>query len=161
MTTTPEKNKDPETILSQSIPQFLSHWKTAGLATVNADNQPLACNIMFVPDDNLNLYWISGTQSAHSLAIDHNPHVALSIYAHVDSALQNHGLQLQGTASLITDQGKYKTILDIYAKKFAMPLARPLIKQAMKTQPFYQFKPTWLRWIDNRVKFGFKLEHAF
>ncbi|MCG8523502.1 MAG: pyridoxamine 5'-phosphate oxidase family protein, partial [Pseudomonadales bacterium] len=134
---------------------------TGSLATIAEDGSPLVCNIMYVHDENLNLYFVSGTQSAHSQAVERDSRSAITIYAHVDSALKNHGLQIRGTTRLITNEDEYKTILNIYTKKMAQPLVRPIIKQLMKTQPFYAFTPTWIRFCDSRMKFGFKEEHTF
>ncbi|WP_200761109.1 pyridoxamine 5'-phosphate oxidase family protein [Poriferisphaera corsica] len=159
MSLTTTNSIDPA--LKTKITDFLAAWKTGSLATLTPDGSPQSCNIMYVHDDDLNLYWISGTQSAHSVAIESDPRSAITIYAHVNSALKNHGLQIRGTSRLITDADEYKTVLNLYAKKMAQPLARPIIKQLMKTQPFYAFTPTWIRFCDSRVKFGFKEEHTF
>ena len=147
--------------LKTKIADFLATWKTGSLATIAEDGAPQSCNIMYVHDDALNLYWVSGTQSSHSMAIESDPRCSITIYAHVKSSLKNHGLQIRGEARLVTDEDEYKTILNLYAKKMAQPLVRPIIKQLMKSQPFYAFTPTWIRFCDSRVKFGFKEEHTF
>ncbi|QQE11857.1 pyridoxamine 5'-phosphate oxidase family protein [Planctomycetota bacterium] len=150
---------DPK--LKTKILDFLATWKTGSLATLTENGAPQSCNIMYVHDQDLNLYFVSGTQSAHSQAVERDPRSAITIYAHVNSALKNHGLQIQGTTRLVSDEEEYKTVLNLYAKKMAQPLVRPIIKQLMKTQPFYAFTPTWIRFCDSRVKFGFKEEHTF
>ena len=57
------------------------------------------------------------------------------------------------------DDDQLEDIYKRYAAKFPF-VSGPPYDKAMKLQLFYCFKPTWLRWIDNRKGFGWKVEQT-
>lgn len=141
----------------QQIETFLATCKTASLATVDVHGKPCAANIQYVHDNQWRLYWVSSMSSAHSVNVDRaKPQAAVTIYAHQDSPEKIHGLQLCGVATLL-DGGKIDDAYKLYAAKYPF-ITGPPYDEAMKLQQFYCFTPTWLRWIDNRKGFGWKVE---
>lgn len=148
----------PELSVDQQIETFLATCKTASLATVDAHGQPCNANIQYVSDSAYRLYWVSSMSSAHSLNLAAKPKAAVTIYAHQDQPDLIHGLQLGGTAVMIQEdqlEDTYKR----YTAKYPF-VTDPPFDKAMKLQQFYCFTPTWLRWIDNRKEFGWKVEKA-
>ncbi len=142
--------------IDQQIATFLAVCRTASLATVDADGSPFAANIQFAADDAWRLYWVSAEASAHSRNLLAEPQVAVAIYAHQDEPEQIHGLQMRGRAEVL-DGGKVADAFKLYASKYPF-VTGPPYDQAMKMQFFYRFTPSWLRWIDNRRGFGWKIE---
>lgn len=147
-----------ELAVDQQVETFLATCKTASLATVDEHANPFAANIQYVHDKHWRLYWVSSMSSTHSVNIEHKHDAAVTIYAHQDDPEKIHGLQMRGTAVML--EGKllgdaYK----LYAGKYPFVTGPPYDK-AMKLQLFYRFTPTWLRWIDNRKGFGWKVERA-
>lgn len=142
--------------VDQQIETFLATCKTASLATVDMHGNPFAANIQYAHDNHWRLYWVSSMSSAHSLNLDHKRDAAITIYAHQDSPEKIHGLQLRGRAKML-DGGRLDEAYKLYAGKYPFVTGPPYDK-AMKLQLFYCFTPTWLRWIDNRKGFGWKVE---
>lgn len=146
----------PKFSIDQEIETFLALCKTASLATVDAQGVPFAANIQYTHDRAWRLYWVSSSSSAHSVNLGAKPQVAFSIYAHADSPEMIHGLQLRGNATLIEADLRDEAY-KLYAEKYPFVTGPPYDK-AMRVQQFYCFTPTWLRWIDNRKGFGWKVE---
>lgn len=148
-----------ETRADQQIVAFLAGCTTASLATVGMDNSPFAANVQFVSDDAGCLYWVSSVSSAHSVNLAANPQAAVTIYAHADSPESIHGLQLRGEA-VVLDGENAEQALALYTEKYPFT-ADPPYRDAVLSQRFYRFTPSWLRWIDNRRGFGWKREIDF
>ena len=148
----------PDLSIDQQIETFLATCKTASLATVDAHGNPCAANIQYVHDASFRLYWVSSMSSAHSVNVGAKPQAAVTIYAHQDQPESIHGLQLRGVGSML-DSSELEDAYKLYAAKYPFVTGPPYDK-AMKLQLFYRFTPTWLRWIDNRRGFGWKVEKA-
>ena len=142
--------------VDQQIETFLATCKTASLATVDSHGNPCAANIQYVHDSHWRLYWVSSMSSAHSVNLEQKHEAAVTIYAHQDEPEKIHGLQLRGVASMLESDG-LEDAYALYAAKYPF-VSGPPYDKAMKLQLFYRFTPTWLRWIDNRKGFGWKVE---
>lgn len=144
----------------QEIELFLATCRTASLATVDDNGQPHAANIQYAHSANWRLHWISSPTSAHSQHLAANPRAAVTIYAHQDTPELIHGLQLRGRVDHIIsrDQPDWDRVWDVYTAKFPFVNSVPKMRAAAENQYFYVFRPTWLRWIDNRKGFGWKIE---
>jgi len=140
------------------VTAFLGTWRTMSLATVDAQGHAHAANIQFVPDDALNLYFVSGLASAHSQHIVLDPIVAATIYAHTDEHTQIHGVQLHGRCAQVSDEAEKAKAWDLYVDRFDFIQGNAMFEKHLRSEPFFKVTPTWLRWIDNRRSFGFKME---
>ena len=58
--------------------EYFTTCKLMQLATIS-DGNPWICNVYFVIDDDLNIYWTSAKGRQHSVEIMANPKVAVSI----------------------------------------------------------------------------------
>ena len=149
---------EPIDILREAA-ALLAECRTASLATVDEQDRPHAANIQYVHDDRLRLYFVSSEDAAHSRHIETNPTVALTVYHHDDQDPANiHGLQLHGRAQPITDQAERRRVLALYTARFPFITTDPALRAAVEMQTFYRFTPTWVRLIDNRRGFGWKVE---
>ncbi|MEM1446947.1 MAG: pyridoxamine 5'-phosphate oxidase family protein [Planctomycetota bacterium] len=142
----------------QEVSLFLATCRTATLATVDTDGGPCAANVQYVHDTDFRLFWVSSPESMHSVNLQHEPRVAITVYAHDDRAENIHGLQMRGVAGVVEAGEPTQSAFDLYTDKFAFIAANPQLRAAVEKQRFYEFTPTWLRWIDNRVRFGHKVE---
>ncbi|MEO1235346.1 MAG: pyridoxamine 5'-phosphate oxidase family protein [Planctomycetota bacterium] len=151
---------DPSLAVDQEIELFLATCRTASLATVDADGQPHAANIQYVHADGWCLHWVSSPSSAHSQHLGANPRAAITVYAHLDAPDTIHGLQLHGEVDLVIAHGQaqWHDVWDRYTAKYAFINSLPQLRAAAEKQRFYRFRPTWMRWIDNRRGFGWKVE---
>ncbi|MEX0775946.1 MAG: pyridoxamine 5'-phosphate oxidase family protein [Phycisphaeraceae bacterium] len=151
---------EPE--IRDEVARFLGDARVAGLATVDDAGLPHAANLWYASDADWRLYWVSNPASAHSRHLVGRPGVALTIYAHTDQALQLHGLQIQGAArALAPGTAEARHALATYARKYPLIAASALFKQRISGERFYEVTPRWLRWIDNRRGFGFKVDTVF
>lgn len=140
--------------LEAAIRPFLAEVSTMSLATVDPGGRPHACNLYFAPDDGLDLLFVSDRLSQHSLHIAERPDVAGTVYAPVKMWQQIRGVQLHGTCSPI-DPGEWAMVWMNYLKKFPHITE---VEQLIRSQQFYRIKVSWYRWINNAVKFGYKVE---
>lgn len=147
---------DPE--LLSTILAFCGQWFTASLSTVDDDGKPHGANVQVAADRAVNLYFISSPNSAHSRHIAARGDAALTIYAHTVSPAEIHGVQMHGRCAAITDSGEYATALAVYLKQFPFIERDDALLARVQAEQLFRFSPSWLRWIDNRVKFGFKKE---
>jgi uncharacterized protein YhbP (UPF0306 family) len=141
---------------------LLAECRTASIATVDGIGQPHAANIQYVHDDQLHLYFVSSEDAAHSRHIAVNPAIALTVYHPNDQAPANiHGLQLHGRAKALSNDTECSRALARYNDRFPFIAQDPALRAAVEKQTFYCITPTWLRLIDNRRGFGWKVEYDF
>ncbi len=144
----------------QEVSLFLATCRTATLATVDEAGAPAAANVQYAHDGDFRVVWVSSPTSRHSVNLHAEPRAALTVYAHDDRAENIHGLQLRGHARLVDPGEATQEAFDLYTAKFAFIAASPQLRAAVERQRFYVFTPNWLRWIDNRVGFGHKVERT-
>ena len=144
----------------REIDLFLETCRTASLATVGVEGQPHAANVQYAHDAAWCLYWISSPASLHSQHLKTNPRSAVTVYAHQDVPELIHGLQLHGEVDLVIAHGEaeWNRVWERYTAKFEFVNALPQMRAEAEKQMFYRFRPTWMRWIDNRKGFGWKVE---
>jgi hypothetical protein len=141
-----------------TIRTFLESQSTLALATIDANGNPQIAPLFYVSDDTLNLYWLSSSTSRHSVNLVEREQVAATIYAEAWHWTEIRGLQIEGTAHLITDDALRQDILTRYCQKFDLPSGFEAI---IVDSTLYVLKPAWVRWLDNGVRFGYKSEIQF
>lgn len=134
--------------------KFLAKTATMTLATVDEAGMPHAASVNFMADDDLNLYWLSKTDSAHSLHLAARPRIAAAIYAPFRLPVGIRGLQLHGRAEQMPAD-RFDPLWSLFCKRFIYAIP---FKARAQSERFYRLTPDWLRWIDNSVRFGFKVE---
>lgn len=150
------ENPADESALTKAT-AFLKTVRTASLATTDSSALPHAANIQFLSDDDCHLYFLSSEKSQHARHIALQQRIALSAYDHDDRPHMIRGVQLHGRCMAIVSHAKRESVMGAYCGKFPIA-ADPSFTQIVRRQTLYEITPTWLRWIDNRVQFGFKLE---
>lgn len=144
--------------LATVVRDFLDEVPTVSLATVAADGRPHAANLNFVSDDNLCLTFLSRPTSAHARHIGRQPLVAVTAYAPFTCAAEIRGVQIHGACALLPASDFDATWATFCAKH---PDAVGFEEMVRREERFYRVRPSWLRWIDNGVQFGFKAETAW
>ena len=145
-----------ELALDQEIQLFLAACRTASLATVDDQGRPCAANVQYVSDEGWRLYWVSGESTAHSVNLTARTEAAVTVYAHLDEPESIHGVQLRGQAQAIGGVDAERA-LRLYTAKYPFVAESPY-RDKVLAQRFYRFTPAWMRWIDNRRGFGWKVE---
>ncbi len=137
------------------IRAFLEQHSTLTLATSNGEGHPEAAPLYYVSDEELNCYWLSAPHVRHSLNLSARPRVAAAIYPAVWAWTEIVGVQMEGYAEAISDPEACEVILARYKQKFPLP---PQFDAAISSSTVYRLRPIWLRYIDNSIKFGHKVE---
>ena len=133
---------------------FLAEVPTLSLATVDEAGRPHAANVNFVADADLNLHFLSRADSAHARHVAARPDAAVTAYAPFRTAEEIRGVQMHGVCARVGDaafEGLWRT----YVAKHA--IAAQFEAMAREQESWFRFTPRWVRWIDNGVRFGFKL----
>lgn len=122
------------------------------LATVN-ETGPWVCDVVFIYDDDLNIYWMSDPETRHSQAIKNNNKVAATITFSTKSKIPNFGIQLEGTAEKL--EGVQYDLLIKHLAKRSYP--KPDISEAEKIldgDSWYKIAPNKICLIDEE-NFGY------
>lgn len=140
------------TDIRQRILEVLQKTHLMSLATVD-DCGPWIADVIFIYDDNLNIYWMSDPQARHSEAVRINEKVAGSITYSTRNKEQNFGIQFEGTARQL--EGVQFPLLVKHLAKRNYP--KPKISEAEKLldgDKWYQLTPTMIGLIDEE-NFGY------
>lgn len=141
--------------LIEELQAYLGQRSTMTLATIGEEGAPQSAPLFFVADEKLNLYFVSDVDSQHGHNILQRPEVAVSIYSETFKWQDIKGIQLEGTAQLITDRIDEKRAWSLYKSKFPFVIA---FANKVSASNWFIVRPTWIRWIDNQVGFGYKRE---
>lgn len=128
--------------LRELIQDYLQEAKLMQLATV-VDNKPWASSLWFAADNDLNIYWISSTTRRHSAEVLKNRKVAAAICLPQTPKDIPRGLQLEGTAELLTDKKSITKAIFLFARRiFTIAQIKQFMKNKEKPHRFYRIKPT-------------------
>jgi len=114
------------------------------LAT-SRDDKPWVCNLHFLADDDLTLYWLSEPASRHSEDIATNPRAAVAMAVHTEMPLI--GVQIEGDAKQLEFAG-HESLLQKYAERHNR---EGLVESALSGKlPFklYSLTPTLISIFD-------------
>jgi len=124
---------------------YFNTCKLMQLATIS-DGSPWICNVYFVIDDDMNIYWTSAKNRQHSKEIMSNPKVAVSI---VKDAERKQALQIIGLASIVSLQDLPR-VNELYGNKFGDKSER--LEEVMENTPdsraYWMIKPMSISFWD-------------
>jgi len=155
-------------VFDREVETFLAVCRTASLATVGSGGLPHNANVQFAHGGGaadgggpFDLWWVSSPASDHSKDLAARAYAAVTVYAHADAPDQIRGVQARGRVQppLCPGDAGYAAALRRYVAKY--PFAGgPPFNAAVARQGLYRFCPDWIRWIDNRRGFGWKVERS-
>lgn len=124
------------------INNYLKETKLMQLATA-INNQPWVCNVWFVSDDDLNIYWFSSITRRHSDEVLNNNKVAGAIVIPQNPNDPPRGLQFQGVAELLEDEEEINKARSLYQEKI-LPSEKidEFMSHKEKPHKFYKIKPS-------------------
>jgi uncharacterized protein YhbP (UPF0306 family) len=146
------------------IHAFLAQHTTLTLATVSAIGEPAAAAVFYAADEALNLYFLSEERTEHGQNLMIRLEVAGTVQADGQDWRAIRGLQLRGHAHLV-NPNELGHAVTTYGRRFAFvalllagrsgpgALSGPLARAR-----FWVLRPTWLRLVDNTIRFGHKEE---
>ena len=150
------------------IAAFLAEHTTLALATAGPDGAAAAAAVFYAADDDLNLIFLSEERTEHGRNLLSRPLVAGTIQGDGQDWRIIRGLQLRGTARIVT-AAEWPHAASLYGRRFAFVGALLAAQQAVQAGPviltgplararFWVLRPTWFRLIDNTIRFGHKEE---
>lgn len=137
------------------VARLLASQTTLALATTNADGTPHVTPLFYFPGDDLALYWFSSTNSRHSRNLKRQPEAAVTVYLPVVKWRGIRGVQMRGAAGVLTDPERRMHIAAAYAARFQLG---PALRSVLSRSRLYEFRPAWVRYLDNSVRFGYRFE---
>ncbi len=152
------------TTLPASLREYLSSQTTLTLATLNPDGSPQACDV-FYASDGATFYFLSDPKTRHIQNLVREPRIGATIHGGSRGWEDIRGVQVAGHAGRVESLAERIHGYRLYIAKYAfvgqwIPSAAGL-GQAHKflgTIELYKVQATWIRWIDNTIKFGHKEE---
>lgn len=97
-------------------------------------------DLIYVNDENFNIYWLSRVDTRHSKAIMQNPKVACAITVNNDKEGQDMGLQIEGIVEKI--EGDILEIATKHRLKRGKPVPKNLGEILDPGESWYKLKPT-------------------
>lgn len=119
----------------------------------NDESGPWVSDVIYIHDDNLNLFWLSEIKTRHSQAISKNGQAAATITISNKGGEPNVGLQIEGTAEKI-DGEYYELTVKHWTKRQKTPPARDE-KIVDDEECWYKLTPTKIEIIYEPL-WGFK-----
>lgn len=139
----------------QQITSLLKSESTLVLATTSASGESRSTPLFYLADDELSLYWFSSASSGHSTDLKRDANAAATVYRPTTDWKSICGVQMRGTVATIIDRSQRKTITYEYCRHFRLGT---LFRATLSRSTLYVFRPSWVRYIDNARRFGFKFE---
>lgn len=133
----------------EKVYKFLQEHAVAVLSTVSLDNIPSAAPIYFVPDEELNLYFMTKSDTVKAQNIENSDNDSAVAITVVDPEFPLT-VQARGTISENNDPKYFGKLTELNAlQKAGFHWPPPLSKiQSEGFLLFYKFTPTWLRIAD-------------
>ncbi len=139
----------------QSINSLLRSQSTMVMSTCDAAGLPHATPLFYLTGNQLELYWFSSLASTHSLNVEAVPRASVAIHVATERWQEIRGLQMRGTVHKITERIQRRELSREYRARFNLSV---FFRAVMAKSSLYVFRPSWIRYIDNTRRFGFKFE---
>jgi uncharacterized protein YhbP (UPF0306 family) len=142
---------------AQLVARLLQQQSTLALATTSADGTPHIAPLFYLAGDALRLFWFSSAASRHSRNLKRDPAAAVTVYRPTRQWREIRGVQLRGTVSVVRDPARRSAMAAAYSARFQLGTA---FKAVQARSRLYEFQPSWIRYLDNSIRFGYKFEFS-
>lgn len=132
--------------LNSLVRSILGRGYLMSLATVD-ENGPWVSDVIYVHDEEGNLFWMSQTGTRHSLAVMKNPEVAATITLTGGPAEAEESLQISGFAEKI--EGDILAIAIAHRAKRGKPAPAKTGEILGQGESWYKLRPIKLRIIHS------------
>lgn len=116
--------------LEQAIREYLPQVIHLSFAT-SRDNKPWVCEVHYVYDNDLNLYFRSTPRRRHSQEIADNPYVAGNIVKQYEVGQKPRAVYFEGTAEMLENVGENDPAYILYCKRFGT--GKNILEEAQTT----------------------------
>jgi len=130
---------------------YLSRRKFLTLATTTTKGEPLTHPIAYVNIDDT-VYFSTNKKTRKVKNIKENPNVAYSVFDGTDHLDEIKLIQMEGTASILTDNSKAEEILNMIKKKFPSMADMPLDSDSIVVK----ITPKVAYFSDYTKRFGYR-----
>jgi len=142
--------------LKQTARQILEDNQYMTLATVNPDGRAWVSPVVYAPDSNINLYFLSLPESRHSRNIADRPLVSAAVFDSGQACGAGVGLQIEGQVRPVPAEYSLRALKWYFGRKWPYPgdnLAVKGFKKFVKGKiyRFYKFVPTSV-WMNDPRK---------
>jgi uncharacterized protein YhbP (UPF0306 family) len=139
----------------ERVRSLLASQTTLALGTADESSIPRSTPLFYLADDALCLYWFSSRSSLHSRNLSCNPQASVAVFCRVERWRQIQGVQMQGSVAIVAGKPLRESVTRDYCERFQLG---NLFALAIGRSALYCFTPSWLRYIDNTRRFGYKFE---
>lgn len=132
----------------------LYHDATTFTLATSVNNQPWTCTLIFVWDEDFNLYWLSAPNARHSKEIEQNSKVSATISI-VESDGKGRMVQIEGICEVINDDQRRVEADQNFKERHHMAGLMSIDEALEETKKLncYQLKPTIIH-LTHEPKFG-------
>lgn len=141
----------------EQVRAFLEAQYTLTLATRGSQGEPQAADLYYVLLDGLKMGFISSASSRHIANIRRDPRVACTVHAMATQWRDIRGVQIEGTCAPLSGWEGMRAWAR-YVARFPFVLRDAPLRKALQGMQLYCITPRWVRWIDNGMELGYKVE---
>jgi nitroimidazol reductase NimA-like FMN-containing flavoprotein (pyridoxamine 5'-phosphate oxidase superfamily) len=129
--------------VEKTIREYLASVLHMSLATC-VDNKPWVCEVHFVFDDNLNLYFRSKAARRHSVEIAQNPNVAGNVVEQHTIDQKPRGAYFEGVASVLESEAERAKVYPLFRDR--LNCGPEILDDAKQEDGHNFYKVTVLDW---------------
>ncbi len=104
--------------IKQAISDYLRTHRKMTLATVTLDCRPIAHTVEYVSDDGPTLFFATRKTTRKAQNIMKNANVSFTVDEDYDDWMKIQGVQVEGRASILSEEKDIKYAMDLFLKKF-------------------------------------------
>lgn len=135
--------------LKKKINKYLADHYYLNLATVSPEGNPMAHTMAYVSEETV-VYLATRKDTRKVQNIMHNPHVAYTIDEDDPDWFDMKALQVEGKASIITDEKQLREVGEIMAAKFPIVADMPPDPEII----MIEIEPETIYYLDYSIEFG-------
>jgi uncharacterized protein YhbP (UPF0306 family) len=113
-------NKNMDIDVESVIREYIDKSLHMSIATVR-DDSPWVCEVHFVYDDALNLYWRSLPSRRHSQELGDNPNISGNIVCQHGLNEIPHGIYFEGKARILDSDEEINQLLPLFRERLGVP----------------------------------------
>lgn len=137
-----------------TVHTLLDAQSTLVLSTAGSEAEPHATPLYYLATPRLDLFWLSSRSTRHSQALALHPRASAAVFVPTFEWRQIAGVQMEGICAIAGDDER-ALHLEAYCARFHLG---SVLSAVISRSTLYRFRPTWLRYIDNRKRFGYRFE---
>lgn len=140
----------------KNIIDYLSSHKKMTLATSSPEGKPIAHTVEYVAENGV-IFFGTDQTTRKVQNIKTNPNVAYAVDEDYDDWPQIKGVQMQGTAEIVTDESELKKVIDLFTEHYPYTTELPSVEGSI----FVKIQPNTGYYLDYSKGFGRRAQVDF